>query len=121
MLKKRLLHRCPCKKWENCGIINKSGKLFFGGDNQGAIMDGMFYAKAAAFIGASIAMGIGSIGPAVGQGLIGMKACENIGKYPESAGQVRTTMMIAMGLVETSAIYCLLISGALVYIGAALG
>jgi len=93
----------------------------FVGNNQGAIMDGMFYAKAAAFIGASIAMGVGSLGPAIGQGLIGMKACENIGKYPESAGQVRTTMMIAMGLVETSAIYCLLIAGALVWIGSALG
>ena len=83
-------------------------------------MDGMFYAKAAAFIGASISMGLGSIGPALGQGLIGMKACENIGKYPESAGKVRTTMMIAMGLVETSAIYALLISGALIIVGTGL-
>ena len=71
-------------------------------------------AKAAAFLGAAIAMGVGAIGPALGQGLIGMKACENIGKYPESAGSIRTTMMIAMGLVETSAIYALMISGALI-------
>mgnify|MGYP003593163654 CR=1 FL=1 len=71
-------------------------------------------AKAAAYIGAAIAMGIGSFGPALGQGLIGMKACENIGKYPESAGKIRTTMMIAMSLVETSAIYALMIAGALI-------
>lgn len=77
----------------------------------------VFYAKAAAFLGAALAMGIGSIGPALGQGLIGMKACENIGKYPESAGQIRTTMMIAMGLVETAAIYALLIAGALIFVG----
>lgn len=68
------------------------------------------YAKAAAYIGAAIAMGVGAIGPALGQGLVGMKACETIGKYPESAGNVRTTMMIAMGLVETSAIYCFIIA-----------
>jgi len=80
-------------------------------------MEGIFYVKAAAFLGASIAMGIGAIGPALGQGFIGMKACENIGKYPESAGQIRTTMMIAMGLVETSAIYALLIAGALIFVG----
>ena len=79
-------------------------------------MDGVFYAKAAAFIGAAIAMGFGSIGPDLGQGLIGMKACESIGKFPESSGKVRTTMMIAMGLVETSAIYCLLIAGALIIV-----
>ena len=73
-------------------------------------MEGMEYAKAAAFIGAAIAMGVGAIGPALGQGLVGMKACETIGKHPESAGNVRMTMMIAMGLVETSAIYCFIIA-----------
>jgi F-type H+-transporting ATPase subunit c len=76
--------------------------------------DGVFYVKAAAFIGAALAMAVGSLGPAIGMGLIGMKACENVGKYPENAGKIRTTMMIAMGLVETGAIYCLLISGALI-------
>lgn len=78
----------------------------------------IYYAKAAAFLGAAIAMGVGSIGPALGQGLIGMKAVENIGKYPESAGKVRTAMMLAMMLVETSAIYALLISGFLILTGA---
>jgi F-type H+-transporting ATPase subunit c len=77
-------------------------------------MEGVFYAKAAAFLGAALAMGIGTVGPALGQGLIGMKACESIGKYPESSGKIRTTMMIAMGLVETSAIYALMIAGALI-------
>jgi len=75
---------------------------------------GVFYAKAAAFVGAAFAMGFGSLGPALGQGLVGMKAVENIGKYPESSGKIRTTMMIAMGLVETSAIYCLMVAGALI-------
>lgn len=77
-------------------------------------MEGIYYAKAAAFLGAAIAMGVGSIGPALGQGLIAMKACESIGKYPESAGKIRTTMFLAMGLVETSAIYALMVAGALI-------
>ncbi len=68
------------------------------------------YAKVAAFLGAAFAMGIGTIGPALGQGLVGSKACENIGKYPESAGKIQTAMMIAMGLVETAAIYALIIA-----------
>lgn len=78
-------------------------------------VEGVFYAKAAAFIAAALAMGIGSIGPALGQGMVGAKACENIGKYPESSGQIRTTMMIAMGMVETSAIYAAIIAGAIIY------
>ena len=80
-------------------------------------MEGIHYVKAAAFIGAAIAMGIGSIGPALGQGMIGMKACENIGKYPEGAGKIRTTMFMAMALVETAAIYAALVAAALIYVG----
>ena len=80
-------------------------------------MEGIFYVKAAAYFGAALTMGLGSLGPALGQGLIGMKACESIGKYPESSGKIRTTMMIAMGLVETAAIYALLIAGALIWAG----
>jgi len=83
-------------------------------------IDGISYAKAAAFFGAAFAIAIGILGPALGQGFIGMKAVENIGKYPESSSQIRTTMMIAMGLVETGAIYVALIAAALVWIGTGL-
>ena len=78
-------------------------------------IEGIFYAKAAAFIAAAIVMSIGSLGPALGQGLIGMKACENIGKYPENANNIRNAMIIALALVETCALYCLLIALALLF------
>jgi F-type H+-transporting ATPase subunit c len=78
-------------------------------------IDGVFYAKAAALLGAAIAAGIGSIGPALGQGLIGMKACENMGKYPESSSKIRTAMFMAMAMVETCAIYPSLIAGGLIW------
>ncbi|QQR53510.1 ATP synthase F0 subunit C [bacterium] len=82
-------------------------------------VNNIFYAKAAAFIGSAIAMGLGSIGPALGQGLIGMKACEGLAKEkdPEVAGKIRTTMLIAMAMVETSAIYCLLVALLLLFAG----
>lgn len=79
-------------------------------------MEGIYIAKAAAYIAAAIAMGIGSIAPAYGQGMVGAKACESIGKYPESANQIRTTMFIALGIIESSAVYALLISGALLVV-----
>lgn len=79
-------------------------------------MEGIFIAKAAAFIGAAFAMGIGSIGPALGQGLVGMKACENLGKYPQSSGQIRTTMVLGMVIIESTAIYALLIAGGLLLV-----
>ena len=74
----------------------------------------VMYAKAAACIAAAIAISIGIIGPSIGQGAIGAKAVENIGKYPESANKIQTAMFVSMGIVETCAIYTLMISGALV-------
>ena len=73
------------------------------------------------FTGAAVAMGLGSLGPALGQGMIAMKACENIGKYPESANKIRSTMIFALIIVESSSIYCLLISGALLIFGSQIG
>lgn len=80
-------------------------------------MDGVFYVKAAAFLGAAITMGIGSIGPSLGQGLIGMKALEGMAKFPESASKIRTSMFLSMSIVETIALYALLIAGILCYLG----
>jgi len=73
------------------------------------------YAKAAVFVGAAIAMGIGTVGPSLAQGMIGSRACENIGKYPESSSKIRTTMLIAMGLVETCAIYAMIVALIVIY------
>jgi len=73
-------------------------------------VDGIYIVKAAAFLGAAFAMGIGSIGPAIGQGNIGTAACQSIGKYPESSDKIRMAMIIALGIVESSAVYALVVS-----------
>ena len=49
-------------------------------------IEGADIVKAAAFIGAGIAMGFGAIGPGVGEGMAAAKACEAIGKNPKEAG-----------------------------------
>lgn len=76
----------------------------------------IYYVKAAACLSAAIAVGIGVLGPSLGQGMIGTKACENIGKYPESANKIRQVMFTSMGIVETSSLWCVLIAGALIVI-----
>lgn len=68
------------------------------------------YAQAAVLVGAAIAMGIGTVGPSLAQGMIGTKACESVGKYPESYSKIRMIMIISMGLVEASAVYVLMIA-----------
>ena len=73
-------------------------------------MESIFAVQAAAMFGAALAMGIGTIGPALGQGMIGTKSLETIGKNPERATEIRTTMMIAMAFVETSGVFAFMIA-----------
>lgn len=73
------------------------------------------YVKMAAYFGAAIAMGIGTIGPALGQGIVASKAVESMGKYPESLNKIRASMILALAIIETSAIYAFIIALLLVY------
>ncbi|MBQ9510938.1 MAG: ATP synthase F0 subunit C [Clostridia bacterium] len=55
-------------------------------------------------IGAGLAL-IAGIGPGIGEGNAVAKACEAIGRQPESAGAVRTTMFIGCAIAETTGLY----------------
>ena len=65
---------------------------------------------AAKAIGAGLCMGIGAIGPALGEGNAVGKALEGMARQPESSGKLLTNMIIGCGITETTGIYALLIS-----------
>ena len=75
------------------------------------------WTRVAALLSAGICMGVGAIGPSLGQGFIGGKACESIGKKPESSAAVSKTMLMGCVFTETSSIYALLISLILIFFG----
>ncbi len=79
------------------------------------IMEEVNYIKMAAYFGAAIAMGIGAIGPALSQGMVAAKSVESMGKYPEMSTKIRMAMLIALGIIETSAIYAFIIALLLVF------
>jgi F-type H+-transporting ATPase subunit c len=58
----------------------------------------------------ALAIGLGALGPGLAIGIIGGKAVEAIGRNPESAGAVRTIMILALGFAEAIAIYALVIA-----------
>jgi F-type H+-transporting ATPase subunit c len=58
----------------------------------------------------ALAIGVGSIGPALGIGFIGMKAMESIGRNPEAAGKLFVPMLLGMAFAEAIAIYALIIA-----------
>ena len=66
--------------------------------------------KAACAIGAGLCMGIGAIGPALGEGNAVGKALEGMARQPEAAGTLRSTMIMGCAIAETTGIYSLLIS-----------
>ncbi|KKP35337.1 MAG: ATP synthase subunit c [candidate division TM6 bacterium GW2011_GWF2_32_72] len=78
--------------------------------------DLMYYAKAARYIAAGLCMAIGTVGPALGQGFIGSETVKSIGKYPESASKIQGAMLVSMGIIESSAVYALLIAVLLLFV-----
>ena len=61
-------------------------------------------------IGAGLCMGIGAIGPAIGEGNAVSKALEGMARQPEAAGDLRSTMIMGCAVTETTGIYSLLIA-----------
>ena len=60
-------------------------------------------------LAAAIAI-LGVMPSALGEGLVCAKAIEGISRNPENYSKLRTTMILACSLVETTAIYALLIA-----------
>lgn len=66
-------------------------------------------------IGAGVAM-IAGIGPGIGEGNAVAKACEAIGRQPESKGEVTTTMLMGCAIAETTGLYALVIAILLLFV-----
>ena len=58
---------------------------------------------------------LGTALPALAEGKAAQKALEGIARQPEAAGDLRTTLLISMALLETTAIYVLLIMLILIF------
>jgi len=67
-------------------------------------------------LGAGICMGIGAIGPGIGEGNAVSKACEAIGRQPESKSAVTSTMIMGCAIAETTGIYALVIAILLIFV-----
>ena len=61
-------------------------------------------------IGAGICMGIGAIGPGVGEGTAVAHALDGMARQPEATGTLRTNMILGCAIAETTGIYSLIIA-----------
>jgi len=61
-------------------------------------------------ISAALAVGLGAIGPALAEGRAVAAALEAIARQPEAAGTISRTLFVGLAMIETTAIYCLVIA-----------
>ena len=66
-------------------------------------------------IGAVVAVSVGSIGPALSEGRALSSAMEAISRQPDSVGPISRTLFVGLAMIETMAIYCLVIALLLLY------
>lgn len=66
--------------------------------------------QALKYLAAGLCMGIGAIGPALGEGRIGASALEGMARQPEMANALLRNMIIADAIAETTGIYSLLVA-----------
>ena len=63
--------------------------------------------------GATIA--IGTMGPAIGEALAIMKALEAVAQQPDEADTISRNLFVGLAMIESLAIYCLVISIILIF------
>ena len=73
-------------------------------------------AAAGRAVGAGLCMGIGAIGPGVGEGNAVGKALEAMARQPQLTGTLRTNMILGCAITETTGIYSLVISLLIMFI-----
>jgi F-type H+-transporting ATPase subunit c len=64
----------------------------------------------AAMIAAALAVGLGSIGTGIGQGRAAMGALDAMARQPEESAAITRTLFVALAMIESLAIYCLVIA-----------
>ncbi|MEX0795550.1 MAG: F0F1 ATP synthase subunit C [Acidimicrobiia bacterium] len=66
-------------------------------------------------ITAGLTMAIGSIGPALGEARALDRALASIAQQPDEAGRIIRTAFVGLAFIESTAIYCFVISIILIF------
>jgi F-type H+-transporting ATPase subunit c len=66
-------------------------------------------------IAAAVAVSFGAIGPALAEGRAVAAAMDAIARQPEAAGSLSRTLFVGRAMIETMAIYCLVVAVLLLF------
>lgn len=70
----------------------------------------MNYVEIVSIVCAAFAVSFGALGPALGEGRAVAAAMDAIARQPEAAGAISRTLFVGLAMIETTAIYCLVIA-----------
>jgi F-type H+-transporting ATPase subunit c len=78
-------------------------------------MDSMTLIAVASTVTAGITIGMGVLGPAMGQGRAVATALSAIAQQPDAAPTVTRTLFVGLAMIESMAIYCFVVSMILLF------
>jgi len=65
---------------------------------------------------AGLTIAIGSVGPALGQARAVAQALSAIAQQPDEANTITRTLFVGLAMIESTAIYCLVVSMILLFV-----
>lgn len=64
---------------------------------------------------AGLAVGLGAIGPALGEGRAAASALSAIAQQPDAASTLSRTLFVSLAMIESTAIYCFVVAMILIF------
>ena len=66
-------------------------------------------------LSSAMCMSIGAAAAGIAEGIVAKQAMQSIAQQPDESSEISKTLFISMSLIESSAIYCLLVSMILIF------
>ncbi len=79
-------------------------------------MTGADIIAAAKYLAAGLCMGLGAIGPAIGEGIAASHALDGMARQPEMEASLLRTMIIGQAITESTGIYSLVVAIILIFV-----
>ncbi|GAB6177049.1 F0F1 ATP synthase subunit C [Desulfobaculum senezii] len=78
-------------------------------------MDSLTIVAAASIIGAGLCIGLGAIGPGIGEGHALGRALNSLAQQPDEASTITRTLFVGLAMVESTAIYAFVVTMILLF------
>ena len=78
-------------------------------------MDAISVIGMVSIIVSGVTIAVGSLGPALGEGRALSQALSAIAQQPDESGTITRTLFVGLAMVESTAIYCFVISLILIF------